>query len=192
MQRASTSSIRIQILLQGNSWRKPTRNICLSYRILRRNRSLSRRWMTSMRFHTRGLIILLRREGRSSRHIRDPFQPDQQPGMLWGLQLLRLTFHQGRILQTRSHESLLDEARKLTEDKDFKGYIHDVGGPTADFRQPSCEKQLTCGVCKEKQCLFPKPCKNLRADHKDYVRLLRELRALPKVKKSVHPFWHPL
>ena len=104
-------------------------------------------------------------------------------GCFGGCNFCALTFHQGRILQTRSHESLLDEARKLTEDKDFKGYIHDVGGPTADFRQPSCEKQLTCGVCKEKQCLFPKPCKNLRADHKDYVRLLRELRALPKVKK---------
>ena len=104
-------------------------------------------------------------------------------GCFGGCSFCALTFHQGRILQTRSHESLLDEARKLTEDKDFKGYIHDVGGPTADFRQPSCEKQLTCGVCKEKQCLFPKPCKNLKADHKDYVRLLRELRALPKVKK---------
>jgi len=104
-------------------------------------------------------------------------------GCFGGCNFCALTFHQGRILQTRSHESLLDEARKLTEDKDFKGYIHDVGGPTADFRQPSCEKQLTCGVCKEKQCLFPKPCKNLKADHKDYVRLLRELRALPKVKK---------
>ena len=104
-------------------------------------------------------------------------------GCFGGCNFCALTFHQGRILQTRSHESLLDEARKLTEDEDFKGYIHDVGGPTADFRQPSCEKQLTCGVCKEKQCLFPKPCKNLKADHKDYVRLLRELRALPKVKK---------
>ena len=104
-------------------------------------------------------------------------------GCFGGCNFCALTFHQGRILQTRSHESLLDEARKLTEDKDFKGYIHDVGGPTADFRQPSCEKQLTCGVCQEKQCLFPKPCKNLKADHKDYVRLLRELRALPKVKK---------
>ena len=104
-------------------------------------------------------------------------------GCFGGCNFCAHTFHQGRILQTRSHESLLDEARKLTEDKDFKGYIHDVGGPTADFRQPSCEKQLTCGVCKEKQCLFPKPCKNLKADHKDYVRLLRELRALPKVKK---------
>ncbi len=94
-----------------------------------------------------------------------------------------LTFHQGRILQTRSHESILKEAVHMTQDKDFKGYIHDVGGPTADFRQPSCQKQLTKGVCKNRHCLFPTPCKNLTADHKDYVSLLRKLRAIPKVKK---------
>ena len=94
-----------------------------------------------------------------------------------------LTFHQGRILQTRSHESILKEAVHMTEEKDFKGYIHDVGGPTADFRQPSCQKQLTRGVCKNRHCLFPEPCKNLTADHKDYVSLLRKLRDLPKVKK---------
>ena len=94
-----------------------------------------------------------------------------------------LTFHQGRILQTRSHESILKEAVHMTEEKDFKGYIHDVGGPTADFRQPSCQKQLTRGVCKNRHCLFPEPCKNLTADHKDYVSLLRKLRNLPKVKK---------
>ncbi len=94
-----------------------------------------------------------------------------------------LTFHQGRILQTRSHESILKEAFHMTQDKDFKGYIHDVGGPTADFRQPSCQKQLTKGVCKNRHCLFPTPCKNLTADHKDYVSLLRKLRAVPKVKK---------
>ena len=94
-----------------------------------------------------------------------------------------LTFHQGRILQTRSHESILKEAVHMTEEKDFKGYIHDVGGPTADFRQPSCQKQLTRGVCKNRHCRFPEPCKNLTADHKDYVSLLRKLRNLPKVKK---------
>ena len=94
-----------------------------------------------------------------------------------------LTFHQGRILQTRSHESILKEAFHMTQDKDFKGYIHDVGGPTADFRQPSCQKQLTKGVCKNRHCLFPTPCKNLTVDHKDYVSLLRKLRAVPKVKK---------
>jgi len=94
-----------------------------------------------------------------------------------------LTFHQGRIIQTRSHESILEEAKLLTQDPDFKGYIHDVGGPTANFRQPACEKQLTCGACKNKQCLFPAPCKNLKADHTDYLELLRKLRAVPKVKK---------
>ena len=94
-----------------------------------------------------------------------------------------LTFHQGRIVQVRSHESILEEARLLTEEPDFKGYIHDVGGPTANFRFPACEKQMTKGACPHKQCLFPKPCENLRADHKDYIELLRKLRALPKVKK---------
>ena len=94
-----------------------------------------------------------------------------------------LTFHQGRIIQARSHESLLEEARLLTQEPDFKGYIHDVGGPTANFRFPACEKQLTKGACPHKQCLFPEPCKNLRADHRDYVSLLRKLRALPGVKK---------
>ena len=104
-------------------------------------------------------------------------------GCFGGCSFCALTFHQGRILQTRSHESLLDEAVKMTEDPDFKGYIHDVGGPTANFRQPSCDKQLEHGVCKNRQCLYPKPCRNLKADHKDYVRLLRKLRKIPKVKK---------
>ena len=94
-----------------------------------------------------------------------------------------LTFHQGRILQTRSHDSIIKEAIHMTEDPAFKGYIHDVGGPTADFRQPSCEKQLTKGVCQNRQCLFPEPCKNLTTDHSDYVALLRKLRKIPKVKK---------
>lgn len=94
-----------------------------------------------------------------------------------------LTFHQGRIIQVRSHESLIEEAKLLTEEPDFKGYIHDVGGPTANFRFPACEKQLTKGACPHKQCLFPEPCKNLRADHSDYIELLRKLRSLPKVKK---------
>lgn len=94
-----------------------------------------------------------------------------------------LTFHQGRIIQTRSHESLVEEARLLTEEPDFKGYIHDVGGPTADFRFPACEKQVTKGACPNKQCLFPKPCANLKADHSDYIELLRKLRSLPKIKK---------
>ncbi|WP_313180210.1 YgiQ family radical SAM protein [Lacrimispora sp.] len=94
-----------------------------------------------------------------------------------------LTFHQGRIIQARSHNSLLDEAKLLTEEPDFKGYIHDVGGPTADFRYPACEKQMTKGACPNRQCLFPEPCKNLKADHTDYIELLRKLRSLPKMKK---------
>ena len=104
-------------------------------------------------------------------------------GCFGGCSFCALTFHQGRIIQTRSHESILKEAEELTWEPDFKGYIHDVGGPTANFRHPSCEKQMTKGVCPNKQCLFPKPCANLKADHQDYLELLRKLRALPKVKK---------
>ena len=104
-------------------------------------------------------------------------------GCFGGCSFCALTFHQGRILQTRSSDSIVAEAVEMTKHKDFKGYIHDVGGPTANFRQPACQKQLEKGVCKNKQCLFPKPCKNMKADHTDYVRLLRRLRALPKVKK---------
>ncbi len=104
-------------------------------------------------------------------------------GCFGGCSFCALTFHQGRIIQTRSHESIIEEAKLLIADKDFKGYIHDVGGPTANFRYPSCEKQLKYGVCKNKQCLFPKPCQNLKADHSDYLSLLRKLRALPGVKK---------
>lgn len=104
-------------------------------------------------------------------------------GCFGGCNFCALTFHQGRIIQTRSHESLIAEAEKFIWDKDFKGYIHDVGGPTANFREPSCDKQLTKGVCKNRQCLFPTPCKNLKVDHKDYLKLLRKLRELPNVKK---------
>jgi len=94
-----------------------------------------------------------------------------------------LTFHQGRIIQSRSHASLIAEAEKITAEPDFKGYIHDVGGPTANFRFPACEKQLKSGVCPHRQCLFPEPCPNMKADHSEFVTLLRKLRALPKVKK---------
>lgn len=104
-------------------------------------------------------------------------------GCFGGCSFCALTFHQGRIIQTRSHESIVREASLLTKEEDFKGYIHDVGGPTADFRHPSCEKQKRSGVCPEKQCLFPKPCKNLKADHRDYVLLLKKLREIPGVKK---------
>lgn len=104
-------------------------------------------------------------------------------GCFGGCSFCALTFHQGRIVQTRSHESLLEEARRMTKEPDFKGYIHDVGGPTANFRGPACEKQLTKGACPDRQCLFPKPCRNLRADHGDYLQLLHKLRELPGVKK---------
>lgn len=104
-------------------------------------------------------------------------------GCFGGCSFCALTFHQGRIVQTRSHASLIQEAESFTKDPAFKGYIHDVGGPTANFRHPSCEKQLKVGVCKNRQCLFPQPCGNLNADHSDYVKLLRKLRSIPKVKK---------
>ena len=104
-------------------------------------------------------------------------------GCFGGCSFCALTFHQGRTVQVRSHESLLREAEMIVQGPDFKGYIHDVGGPTANFRIPSCEKQLTKGVCKDRQCLFPKPCPNLKADHSDYLKLLRSLRSLPGVKK---------
>lgn len=104
-------------------------------------------------------------------------------GCFGGCNFCALTFHQGRILQARSHESLIEEAETLIKEPDFKGYIHDVGGPTANFRHPSCQKQLSHGVCKDRQCLFPKPCPNLKASHQDYVNLLRKLRNLPGVKK---------
>ena len=94
-----------------------------------------------------------------------------------------LTFHQGRIVQARSHESLLDEARLLTQNPAFKGYIHDVGGPTANFRIPACARQKEHGACTGKRCLWPKPCRQMKVSHADYVGLLRKLRALPGVKK---------
>lgn len=94
-----------------------------------------------------------------------------------------LTFHQGRIIQARSHDSIVEEAQTLTGQPGFKGYIHDVGGPTANFRFPSCAKQLKVGTCKDRQCLWPKPCPHLKIDHQDYLALLRKLRAVPKVKK---------
>ena len=104
-------------------------------------------------------------------------------GCFGGCNFCALAFHQGRIVQTRSHGSILKEAEAYIKEKDFKGYIHDVGGPTADFRHPSCEKQMKKGVCTNRQCLFPKPCKNLKADHEDYLELLRKLRSLPGIKK---------
>lgn len=104
-------------------------------------------------------------------------------GCFGGCNFCALTFHQGRIVQTRSHDSIIEEAKIVINEPDFKGYINDVGGPTANFRNASCEKQKTKGVCTNRQCLFPNPCKNLKIDHSDYLSLLRKLRNLPKVKK---------
>ena len=104
-------------------------------------------------------------------------------GCFGGCSFCALTFHQGRIVQVRSHESILEEAEKMIQDPEFKGYIHDVGGPTANFRHPACQKQLKSGACTNRQCLYPSPCKNLNADHQDYLSLLKKLRALPGVKK---------
>ena len=94
-----------------------------------------------------------------------------------------LAFHQGRIVTSRSDESLIKEAKLMTQDRDFKGYIHDVGGPTANFREFACDKQKTQGACKLKHCLYPKPCQNMKIDHSKYLELLRKLRKLPNVKK---------
>jgi len=94
-----------------------------------------------------------------------------------------ITFHQGRIVQSRSEESIIEEAKEITTFDDFKGYIHDVGGPTANFRYPACDKQLKVGACKNKRCLHPNPCKNLKVNHREYLQLLKKLRELPKVKK---------
>jgi len=94
-----------------------------------------------------------------------------------------LTFHQGRIVSSRSKESIVAEGELITQLPGFKGYIHDVGGPTADFRKPACAKQLKKGACKNRQCLYPSPCPNMEADHREYIDILRTLRNLPKVKK---------
>lgn len=94
-----------------------------------------------------------------------------------------LTYHQGRVIQNRSQNSIIEEAKLLTDDNDFKGYIHDIGGPTANFRHKACKKQEKHGVCKDRQCMFPTPCKNLIVDHTEYLSLLRKVRTLPKVKK---------
>ncbi|MDY3908755.1 MAG: YgiQ family radical SAM protein [Eubacterium sp.] len=104
-------------------------------------------------------------------------------GCFGGCSFCALTFHQGRIVQVRSHESILKEAGNITLKTGFKGYIHDLGGPTANFRHPSCDKQMQKGVCRKKQCLYPKPCANLKVDHKDYISLLKKIKKIPRVKK---------
>ena len=104
-------------------------------------------------------------------------------GCFGGCNFCAIAYHQGRAVRSRSEESVINEAKLLTRLPDFKGYIHDVGGPTANFRYPACKKQLTAGVCRDRRCLFPKPCPNLRADHREYMELLRKISALDGVKK---------
>lgn len=104
-------------------------------------------------------------------------------GCFGGCNFCALTYHQGRIIQSRSHESISEEADKIILDKDFKGYINDVGGPTANFRHVSCKKQLKYGTCKHKQCLYPEPCKDLIVDHTDFLDLLRKIREKDGIKK---------
>ena len=104
-------------------------------------------------------------------------------GCFGGCNFCALAFHQGRMVTSRSHESVIREVTALTKLPDFKGYINDVGGPSANFRHPSCKKQLKYGMCADKRCLAPTPCKNLDADHSDYLSLLRKLRAIPCIKK---------
>ncbi len=104
-------------------------------------------------------------------------------GCFGGCNFCALAFHQGRSVRSRSIESVVEEARLLTEMKGFKGYINDVGGPTANFRYAACDKQLKSGVCANKKCLAPEPCKNLKADHSEYIKLLTEIEKIPKIKK---------
>ncbi|NLB91707.1 MAG: YgiQ family radical SAM protein [Clostridiales bacterium] len=104
-------------------------------------------------------------------------------GCFGGCNFCAITFHQGRIVQSRSPQSIIQEAEQLTHHPDFKGYIHDIGGPTANFRHPSCQKQLTHGVCKRKQCLFPEPCPHVEISHKEFLFILKKVRQLPKMKK---------
>jgi len=104
-------------------------------------------------------------------------------GCFGGCNFCSLNFHQGRVIQARSHESILSEVEKMKNDKEFKGYIHDVGGPTANFRMKACKKQEKYGACIDKECLTPQKCKNLEVDHKDYLELLRKIRKVEGIKK---------
>ena len=104
-------------------------------------------------------------------------------GCFGGCAFCAITYHQGRQVRSRSLESIVDEAKILTSMDDFKGYIHDVGGPSANFTKPACKKQLSHGVCRDKDCLYPHPCKNMIIDHRDYLKVLRAVRGLPGVKK---------
>ena len=111
------------------------------------------------------------------------FSVTHNRGCFGGCNFCSLAFHQGRMITSRSHESCIREVEEMVQDPKFKGYVHDVGGPSANFRHPSCEKQRKHGMCKNRSCLAPTPCRNIDPDHSDYTRLLQELRAIPGVKK---------
>lgn len=111
------------------------------------------------------------------------FSVTHNRGCFGGCNFCSLAFHQGRMITSRSHESCIREVTEMTHDPKFKGYVHDVGGPSANFRHPSCADQLKRGLCKNRSCLAPTPCRNIDPDHSDYTRLLQELRAIPGVKK---------
>jgi len=111
------------------------------------------------------------------------FSVTDHRGCFGGCSFCAISFHQGRIIQNRSENSVLDEIKKMTIQQNFKGYIHDIGGPTANFRNPACKKQLESGACKDRQCLDPEICPNLEIDHKDYLGILKKAREIPKVKK---------
>jgi len=133
--------------------------------------------------YTRTFHPVYKKEGGIPAISEVKFSLTSSRGCFGGCSFCALNFHQGRTVQSRSHDSLLKEAQLIIEDADFKGYIHDVGGPTANFLFPSCDKQLNKGVCAKKQCLFPEPCAELKVNHKDYLKLLRKLRELKGVKK---------
>lgn len=133
--------------------------------------------------YTRNYHPIYEKEGGIPALSEVKFSITSHRGCFGGCSFCALNFHQGRFIQTRSEKSIIDEAIEITKFPDFKGYIHDVGGPTANFRHPSCKLQLKRGVCKGRQCLFPAPCKNLIVDHSEYVTLLKKLRKLPGIKK---------
>lgn len=111
------------------------------------------------------------------------FSITAQRGCFGGCTFCAIGYHQGRVISARSKESIIEEARDMTQMKDFKGYIHDVGGPTANFRHPSCKMQLKKGICAHRECLYPTPCKNLDTSHQDFIALLKSVRNLPGIKK---------
>ena len=184
MRKASPSSIRIRTPIPESASASPMGITYMWFRIRLRSRCRSRKWTTCTIFLICGPGIRSYDEaGGIPAFSEVKFSLVSNRGCFGGCSFCALTFHQGRIVQVRSHESIVKEAELLTKEPDFKGYIHDVGGPTANFRFPACKKQTKYGACPDRQCLFPKPCRNLMADHTDYIALLRKLRSLPKVKK---------